>query len=158
KLLGWHASPRLPVLTTGPTVAQQTDGADSTIRGALAKLVRQFARGNHAHQHSAHELDCTQLLEQPHQDFTYYAIDDDPRVSARVRAPDGDRVLEIEVAAVAVAQRALVGCLVEYVVHAGMRLLHVVEQKDTVRASLLCFGEDAALAIADIARRRSGEH
>ncbi len=65
------------------------------------------------------------------------------------------RVLEVDVAALAVAQRALVEHLVEDVLHAGMGLFHFVEQHDAVGPAADGLGQHAAFAVADVARRRA---
>ena len=51
---------------------------------------------------------------------------------AGVRGHDDDGVLEVDVAAFAVLHRSLVEDLVEHVLHAGMRLFHLVEQDDRI--------------------------
>ena len=70
-----------------------------------------------------------------------------------VRGHDDDGVLEVDVAAFAVAHHSLVEDLEEHVLHAGMRLFHLVEQDHRIGPPPHRLGQDAAFAIADIARR-----
>ncbi len=75
-----------------------------------------------------------------------------------VRSHDDQRVLEVDVAPLAVLDPALVEHLVEDVLDAGMRLLHLVQQDDAVRPPPHRLGQHAALAVADVPRRRAEQH
>ena len=62
------------------------------------------------------------------------------------------RVLEIDLAAFAVFHVALVEDLEEEFQHVGVRFFDFVEQHDGVGPAADGFGEDAAFAVADVAR------
>src|SRR5262249_32768648 len=78
-------------------------------------------------------------------------------IGTGVRRHDDDGVLEIDVAPLAVSQHALVEYLIEYVLHAGVGLFHLVQKDDAVGAPPNGLGQNAALAIADIAGGRTHE-
>ena len=77
------------------------------------------------------------------------------RVGAGVAGHDDDGVFEVDVAALAVLHGALVEHLIEDVLHAGVGLLHLVEQHHAVGPAADRLGEHAPLAVADIPRRRT---
>ncbi len=74
-----------------------------------------------------------------------------------VRGHDHDRVLEVDGAALAVGQAAVVHHLQQHVEDVGVRLLDLVEQHDRVRAAPHGLGQLAALLVADVAGRRADE-
>ena len=75
------------------------------------------------------------------------------QVGARVGCHDDQRVLEIDVAAFAIGERALVEHLVEHVLDPRMGLFHFVEQHDAVRLASDRLGQDATLAVTDVSGR-----
>src|SRR5262245_10706473 len=79
------------------------------------------------------------------------------RVRRQVARHEDDGVLEVDLAPLAVRQHPLVEHLVEEVHHVGVRLLHLVEEDRRVRLLAHGLGEDAALAVADVAGRRSDQ-
>ena len=78
-------------------------------------------------------------------------------LAARVARHDHDGVLEVDRAALAVGQPAVVEDLEQHAPHVGVRLLHLVEQHDAVRMAAHRLGELAALVVADVARRRADQ-
>ena len=78
-------------------------------------------------------------------------------VAAEVRGQDDDRVGEIDGAALAVGQPAVVEHLEEDVEDVRMRLLDLVEQHDLIGPPPHRLGQHAAFLIADIARRRADQ-
>ena len=78
--------------------------------------------------------------------------------AADVRRHDQHRVAEVDRAALAVGQPAVVEHLQQHVEHLGVRLLDLVEQDDRVRPPAHRLGQLAALVVADVARaaRRPG--
>ena len=79
------------------------------------------------------------------------------RVGADVRGEQDDRVLEVDLASLAVLQRPFVEDLEEELQDVGMGLFDLVEQDDAVRPATNGLGEDAPFAVADVARRRALE-
>ncbi len=77
--------------------------------------------------------------------------------AAEVRRHDDDRVLEVDRAALAVGQPAVVEELQQDVEHFGMRLFDLVEQDDRVRPPPHGLGELAAFLVADVSRRRTDQ-
>ncbi len=73
---------------------------------------------------------------------------------ADVRGHDQDGVAEVDRAALAVGQPAVVEHLQQDVEDLAVRLLDLVEQDDRVRPPAHCLGELAALVVADVAGRR----
>ena len=76
---------------------------------------------------------------------------------ADVGRHDDQRVLEVDGAALAVGQAAVVEHLQEHVEHVRVRLLDLVEQHHLVGAPAHGLGERAALLVADVARRRADQ-
>ena len=76
---------------------------------------------------------------------------------ADVRRHDQDRVLEIDDAAFAVGEAAVVHDLQENVEDVGMRFFDFVEQHDRIGTAANLLGELSAFFIADIARRRADQ-
>ena len=76
---------------------------------------------------------------------------------AEIRGHDDERVAEVDGAALAVGEPAVVEHLEEHVEHVGVRLLDLVEQDDLIGAPAHGLGERAALFIADIAGRRADQ-
>ncbi len=76
---------------------------------------------------------------------------------AEVRRHHDHRVAEIDGAALAVGQSAIVEHLQQDVEHVVMRLLDFVEQDHTVRTPPDRFGQVTAFLVADIARRRADQ-
>ena len=76
---------------------------------------------------------------------------------AEVRGQDDDRVGEIDRAALAVGQAAVVEHLQQHVEHVAVRFLDLVEQHDLVGPPPHRFGQHAAFLIADIAGRRADQ-
>ena len=74
-----------------------------------------------------------------------------------VRGHDQHGVLEVDRAALAVGEAAVVEHLEQDVEHVGVRLLDLVEQDDRVRPAAHRLGELAALVVADVAGRRADE-
>ena len=72
---------------------------------------------------------------------------------AQVAGHDDDGVAEVDGAAVAVGQAAVVEDLEERVEDVGVRLLDLVEEDDAVGAAADGLGEPAALVVADVAGR-----
>ena len=71
---------------------------------------------------------------------------------ADVRGHDHHRVAEVDRAALAVGQPAVVEDLQQHVEHLGVRLLDLVEEDDRVRPPPHRLGQLAALLVADVAR------
>ncbi|EAQ03151.1 63 kDa protein [Pseudooceanicola batsensis HTCC2597] len=78
-------------------------------------------------------------------------------LGTRVRGQQDQRVLEVDQPALAILHHTLVEDLEEDLVDIGVRLLDLVEQHDRVGLAPHRLGQDAAFAIADIARRRALE-
>jgi hypothetical protein len=76
---------------------------------------------------------------------------------ADVRGHDDDRVLEIDRAALAVGEAAVVEDLQERVEDVDVRLLDLVEEDDAIGLAPHRLGELAALVVADVAGRRADE-
>ena len=76
---------------------------------------------------------------------------------AEIGGHDDQRVAEIDGAALAVGQAAVVEHLQQHVEHVRMRLLDLVEQHDLIGPPPHRLGERAALVVADIARRRADQ-
>ena len=76
-------------------------------------------------------------------------------LAAEVRRHDDDDVLEVDRAALAVRQPAVVEQLQQHVEHLRMRLLDLVEQHDRVRPPADGLGELAGLVVADVSGRRA---
>ncbi len=79
------------------------------------------------------------------------------RVGCGIGGQDDDGVLEVDLPPFAVLENPLVEDLVEELHDVGVRLLDLVEEDDGVRAASNRLGQDAPLAVADIARRRALE-
>ena len=75
----------------------------------------------------------------------------------RLRGHDDHGVAEIDRAALAVGQAAVVEHLQQHVEHVRVRLLDLVEQDHGIRPAAHRLGEIAALLVADIARRRADQ-
>ena len=75
-------------------------------------------------------------------------------MGAQVARHDDDRVLEVDDAALAVRQAAVIEDLQKYVENIGMGLFDFVEENDTVRSAPYGFGELTAFIVADVSRRR----
>ena len=78
-------------------------------------------------------------------------------LAAEVRGHDDHGVAEVDRAALAVRQAAVVEHLEQHVEHVRMRLLDLVEQHDRIRLAPHGLGEIAALLVADVARRRADQ-
>ena len=78
-------------------------------------------------------------------------------VAAEVGSHQNHRVTEVDFPPLAVAHKTAVKDLIEQVHHVPVRLFHFVQQHHAVWTLAYRFGEDAALAVADVARRRSLE-
>ena len=76
-------------------------------------------------------------------------------VGAGITRHDNHAIFEIDVAAFAVTQHALVKHLIEDVLHAGVRLFHFIEQHHAVRTATHRLGQHASFAVAHVARRRA---
>ena len=76
---------------------------------------------------------------------------------AEVRGHDDQRVAEVDRAALAVGQAAVVEHLQQHVEDIGMRLLDLVEEHDLIGPAPHRLGQRAAFLIADIARRRADQ-
>src|ERR1022692_1041447 len=76
-------------------------------------------------------------------------------IGAGVAGEDDDGVLEIDFAALAIFHDALVEDLVEQLEDVGVSLFDFVEEHHGIRTAADGFGENAALAIADVAGRRA---
>ena len=76
---------------------------------------------------------------------------------AEVRGHDDDRVLEIDDAAFAVGQSAVVHHLQEHVEDVGMSFFNFVEEHDCIRTAANLLGELAAFFVADVSRRRADQ-
>ena len=74
---------------------------------------------------------------------------------ACVRGHDHDRIAEVDRAALAVGQPAVVEQLQQDVEHVGVGLLDLVQQHHRVRAAAHRLGQLAALVVADVAGRRA---
>ncbi len=81
----------------------------------------------------------------------------DEVLGADVGRQDDQRVLEIDRAALAVGQAAVVQHLQQHVEDVRVRLLDLVEQDDLVRPAANRLGERAAFLVADVARRRADQ-
>ena len=79
------------------------------------------------------------------------------RVGADVGGEQDHRVLEVDLAALAILEGPLVEDLEEQFQDVGMGLLDLVEQDDAVRPAADGLGEHASLAVADVAGRRALE-
>ena len=79
------------------------------------------------------------------------------KLRTEVRGHDDQRVAEIDGAALAIGQAAVVEHLQQHVEDIRVCLLDLVEQHDLIRPPPHRFGERAALVIADIARRRADQ-
>ena len=77
------------------------------------------------------------------------------QLGADVRREQDDRVLEVDHPAFAVFHATLVEDLEEQLVHVGVGLLDLVEQHHAVGPAPHRLGQDAAFAVADVARRRA---
>ena len=77
--------------------------------------------------------------------------------AAEVARHDEHGVGEVDGAALAVGEAAVVEQLQQHVEHVGVRLLDLVEQHDRVRPAPHRLGELTALLVADVARRRADE-
>jgi len=75
----------------------------------------------------------------------------------QVRGQDDDRVGEVDRAALAVGQPAVVEHLQEHVEDVAVRLLDLVEQHDLVGPAPHRFGQHSAFLIADITGRRADQ-
>ncbi len=76
---------------------------------------------------------------------------------AEIGGHDDERVAEIDGAALAVGEPAVVEHLEQHVEHVGVRLLDLVEQDDLIGPPAHGLGQRAALFIADIAGRRADQ-
>src|ERR1039458_7007562 len=76
-------------------------------------------------------------------------------IGTGVAGEDDDGVLEIDFAALAIFHDALVEDLVEQLEDVGVSLFDFVEEHYGIRTAADGFGENAALAIADVAGRRA---
>ena len=76
---------------------------------------------------------------------------------AGIGGHDQDDVPEIDLLAVRIGQRAVVHHLQQDVEQVRVRLLDFVEQQHAVRMLIDAVGQQAALIVADIARRRADE-
>ena len=76
---------------------------------------------------------------------------------ADVRGHDQDGVAEVDRAALAVGEAAVVEHLQQHVEDLAVRLLDLVEQDDRVRAPAHGLGQLAALVVADVAGRRADQ-
>ncbi len=74
-------------------------------------------------------------------------------VAAEVRGHQNYRVTEVDFTPLAVAHKAAVKDLIEQVHHVTVRFLHFIEQHHAVGTLSHGFGENTALAVADVARR-----
>ena len=81
----------------------------------------------------------------------------DEELAAQVRRQDQDRVAEVDRAALAVGQPAVVEHLQQHVEDLRMRLLDLVEQDHRVRAPAHGLGQLTALLVADVAGRGADE-
>ena len=81
------------------------------------------------------------------------AMSDAPALVVMIRM----RVAEIDRLAVVVGELAVVHHLQEDVEQVGVRLLDLVEQQHAVRVLVDRVGQQAALVVADIARRRADQ-
>ena len=79
------------------------------------------------------------------------------RPARDVRGHDQHGVLEVDRAALAVGQAAVVHHLQQHVEDVGVRLLDLVEQHDAVGPAADRLGELAALVVADVAGRRADQ-
>ena len=100
---------------------------------------------HHIHHLVAHHIDILILAEA------------DQIFGAEVRRHHDERVAEIDRAALAIGESAVIENLQQHVEHIGMRLLDLVEQHDLIGPPPHRLGERAALVIADIARRRADQ-
>ena len=78
-------------------------------------------------------------------------------LAAQVRGQHDQRVAEVDGAALAVGQAAVVEHLEQHVEHVRMRLLDLVEQDHLVGPPAHRLGQRAALLVADIAGRRADQ-
>ena len=114
----------------------------------LVDAVEEFGtevRPHHAHHLLAHRGGV----------FAFRLVDQE--FGTEIRGHDDQRVAEIDGAALAVGQAAVVEHLQQHVEDIGMRLLDLVEQHHLIGPPPHRFGERAALVIADIARRRADQ-
>ncbi len=74
-------------------------------------------------------------------------------VAAKIRGHQNDGVAEVDFTSFAVAHKAAVKDLIEQVHHVAVGFFDFIEQNHTIRALAHRFGENAALAITDVARR-----
>ena len=79
------------------------------------------------------------------------------RVRSDVRGHHDDRVREVDRAALAIGQAAVVQQLQQHIRYIGVRLLHLVEEHDAIRPTPHGLGELPALVVTDIAGRRADE-
>ncbi|MNR61094.1 hypothetical protein D3C85_1827390 [compost metagenome] len=73
-------------------------------------------------------------------------------VAAKIGGHQNNGVTEVDFTPFAVTHDASVKYLVEQVHHVPVGLFHFIEQHHTVGAFAHCLGENAALAIAHVAR------
>jgi hypothetical protein len=76
-------------------------------------------------------------------------------VAAEVGGHQNNGVAEVDFTAFAVAHKAAVEDLIEQVHHVAVRFLHFIQQHHAVRTLAHGFGENAALTVTDVARRRA---
>ena len=79
------------------------------------------------------------------------------RVGAKVRRQHDQRLLEIDGAAVAIGQDAIIQHLQQDVEDIGVGLFHLVEQDDLIGLAPHGLGQDTAFVIADIAGGRADQ-
>ncbi|EAP78060.1 hypothetical protein ISM_07185 [Roseovarius nubinhibens ISM] len=79
------------------------------------------------------------------------------RLRPKVRSQDDQRLLEIHGAALTIGQHAIIEHLQQHVEHIRVGLFHLVEQHHLIGSAPHRLGEDTALVIADIARRRADQ-
>src|SRR5262249_39640023 len=76
------------------------------------------------------------------------------RIGAGIGGHQDQSVFEVDVAPFAVTHASLVEHLVEDVLHAGVGLLHLVQQQHAVGSTTNGFGHHAPFTIADVSRWR----
>ena len=81
----------------------------------------------------------------------------DQEFGAEIRGHHDQRVAEVDGAALAVGEPAVVEHLQQHVEHVRVRLLDLVEQDDLIGPPPHRFGERAAFVVADIAGRRADQ-